>query len=343
MIASTLDAFLNSYTFGTHGSSTAVAETVRAVAAAALKLRAIMSNVGPGAADAILPRSDDDPRSALEARAGRVFMDAMADAPIAQYLDANAGRQVALTGGAPLAVAMHPLDGVSNIDINAALGTIFSVLPAVSDDVAGTFRQPGRNQLAAGFVVYGPQLGLVLTLGSGTHVFVFSASLGVFIRAWESCVIPPDASEYAINASNYRHWHGAVRLYIDDCISGLDGPRQRDFDMRWGASLVAHIYRILMRGGVYLDPADTRKGCGKGRLGLVHHANPIAMLVEQAGGSATDTIDPILDIVPETPDQLTPMACGSAGEVERIARYHTEPSNIAERAPLFGNRGLFRA
>ncbi len=302
----------------------------------------MMSNVGPGAADAILPRSEDDPRRVLEARAAAVFADALREAPVAHCFDANENRYVRFEPGRPLAVAIHPLDGVSNIDINAALGTIFSVLPAVGEHGDDPFRQPGRAQLAAGFVVYGPQLGLVLTVGHGTHVFVFSPALGVFVRAWEGCDIPPDASEYAINASNYRHWHGAIRLYIDDCLSGADGPRQRDFDMRWGASLVAHIYRVLMRGGVYIDPADSRIGWSRGRLGLVHQANPIAMLVEQAGGRATDAVDPILDIVPETPDQKTPLVCGSAGEVARIARYHTEPSMIAERAPLFGNRGLFR-
>lgn len=343
MIASTLDAFLNSYALSRNGLRPSVADIIRAVASAALKVRAIISNVGPGATDAILPRSDDDPRRILETRAAAVFLDTLRHAPVAHYFDADAGKHVVLDATAPLAVAIHPLDGVSNIDINAALGSIFSVMPAVADNADDTFRQSGRRQLAAGFVVYGPQLGLVLTLGNGTHVFVFSAALGVFVQAWESCIIPPDANEYAINASNYRHWHGAVRLYIDDCLSGLDGPRQRDFDMRWGASLVAHIYRILMRGGVYLDPADSRIGWLQGRLSLVHQANPIAMLVEQAGGRATDAIADILDIVPEALDQLTPLVCGSASEVTRIARYHTEPSMIAERAPLFGNRGLFRA
>ncbi len=342
MIASTLDAFLNSYAFSEQGLRPSVAHVIRAVASAALNIRAIMSNVGPGATDAILPRSDGDPRRVLEGRAAAVLVDALRHTPVAHYLDADAGKQVVLDATAPLAVAIHPLDGISNIDINAALGTIFSVMPGVAGNAADTFLQSGRRQLAAGFVVYGPQLGLVLSLGNGTHVFVFSAPLGAFVQAWESCIIPPDANEYAINASNYRHWHGAVRLYIDDCLSGADGPRQRDFDMRWGASLVAHIYRILMRGGVYVDPADSRVGWSRGRLGLVHQANPIAMLVEQAGGRATDAIDDILDLVPETLSQQTPLVCGSAREVERIARYHTEPSTIAERAPLFGNRGLFR-
>lgn len=341
MIATTLDAFLNSHALSGSNRAEPVADAVRAVAAGALKVRAMISNIGPGATDAILPRADD-PRGALEGRAGAIFLEALRAAPVAHCLDADSGRQSALRADAPLAVAIHPLDGMSNIDINAALGTIFSVLPATEADAAQTFMQPGRRQLAAGFVVYGPQLGLVLTLGRGTHAFIFSAPLGVFVQVAEGCSIPADASEYAVNASNYRHWSAAIRLYIDDCLSGADGPRHRDFDMRWGASLVAHIYRILMRGGVYLDPADRRKGFANGRLGLVHQANPIAFLVEQAGGRATDTVSDVLDLVPETQDQRTPLVCGSAAEVERIARYHNEPSMIAERAPLFGNRGLFR-
>jgi len=342
MIASTLDAFLNSYAPSQKELRSDVTVTVRAVAAAALKVRAIISNVGPGATHTILPRVGEDPRGVSGTHAAAVFLDAMRDAPVACYLDATTGASVALDPKASLAVAVHPLDGMSNIDINAALGTIFSVLPASEGDCENTFLQAGRRQLAAGFIVYGPQLGLVLTLGTGTHVFVFSASMGVFVQAWESCAIPPDAHEYAINASNYRHWNAAVRLYIDDCLSGAEGPRQRDFDMRWGASLVAHIYRILMRGGIYLEPADDRKGFTRGRLGLVCQANPIAMLVEQAGGRATDAINDILDQTPDALDQHTPLVCGSVGEVDRIARYHTDPSLIAERAPLFGNRGLFR-
>ncbi|QKD05265.1 class 1 fructose-bisphosphatase [Mesorhizobium loti] len=343
MIASTLDAFLNSYAMSQTGVRPAVAQAVRALASAALKLRAIMGTVGPGGGEALLTGGGADPRRALEARADATFLEAMTNVPVAFYAAEHGGAPTVLDREAQLAVAIQPLDGFSNIDINAALGTIFSVLPTLQEGETETFRQPGRKQLAAGFIVYGPQLGLVLTLGNGTHAFIFSAPLGVFVQARESCIIPAEATEYAINASNYRHWREAVRLYIDDCLSGADGPRNRDFDMRWGASLVAHIYRILMHGGVYLQPADNRPGCAHGHLGLVHQANPIALLVEQAGGAASDTAGPVLDLVPETLHQRTPLICGSLPEVERITRYHTEPSAIADRAPLFGNRGLFRA
>lgn len=203
--------------------------------------------------------------------------------------------------------------------------------------------QPGTSLLGAGFFIYGPQLALVLSIGSGTHVFVQSTRLGTFVQAYESRIVPARAHEFAINAANYRHWDEAVRLYVDDCLKGSEGPRERDFNMRWIASLVADCYRILMRGGVFLYPGDRRRGYGHGRLRLVYEANPIAYLIEQAGGSATDTIDRILEIQPQSLHQRVPLVFGSSREVARIARYHTDPSSIGERSPLFGNRGLFRA
>jgi len=150
-------------------------------------------------------------------------------------------------------------------------------------------------------------------------------------------------SEMCIRDRNYRHWDEAVRLYVDDCLKGSAGPREKDFDMRWIASLVADAFRILVRGGVFLYPGDSRRGYANGRIRLVYEANPIAMLIEQAGGAATDGIYSILDLPPASLHQRTPLVFGAAREVARIGRYHTEPSVIAERSPLFGNRGLFRA
>jgi fructose-1,6-bisphosphatase I len=184
---------------------------------------------------------------------------------------------------------------------------------------------------------------LVLTLGNGTHTFIHSRTEGIFRLAVAAQAIPSKTAEFAINASNYRHWDEAVRLYFDDCIKGGQASREGDSNMRWLASLVAETYRILVRGGVFLYPGDRRRGYGKGRLRLVYEAHPIALLVEQAGGLCTDTIEPILDIAASELHQRTPLVFGSAAEVARIARYHTLPSQIAERAPLFGERGLFRA
>ena len=263
-------------------------------------------------------------------------------AGVACYASEELPGPVTVNPQSDIAVAVDPLDGSSNIDTNVSIGTIFSVMPGRGGADA-TFAQSGSNQLAAGFFIYGPQLALVLTTGSGTRVYVFSRRLGTFVEAYESIAIPRSAREFAINASNYRHWSEAVRLYVDDCLAGSEGPRGEDFNMRWIASLVADTYRILMRGGVFLYPADGRRGYANGRLRLVYEANPIAMLVEQAGGAATDGVTRILEIEATDLHQRVPFVFGSSREVETIGRYHSDPSSISDRHPLFATRGLFRA
>ena len=202
--------------------------------------------------------------------------------------------------------------------------------------------QPGNRQKAAGFFIYGPQLLLVLTVGNGTHVFLFSPKFGGFVEMTASVAIAEKTQEFAINASNYRHWDRQMRSYIDDCLAGEEGPREKNFNMRWIGSLVADCYRILTRGGVFLYPGDQRKGYQKGRLRLVYEANPVAMVVEQAGGLATDGTRRILDIEPEDLHARTPLVFGSKQEVEHVGRYMEDPSAMAERSPLFGKRSLFR-
>lgn len=347
MTTATLDAFLNSYIGKEDGLRSAVAVTVDQLAQAAVKVRNTINQgvLGKAFAGTRGTNSDGDVQKDLDVFADDIFLDAMRHAPVALYASEELEQPVLLDRDAPLAIAIDPLDGSSNIDANVSIGTIFSLLPATGapdEDPAASFSQAGVNQLGTGFFIYGPQLALVLSLGSGTHVFVLSTRLGTFVQAYESRVIPARTQEFAINAANYRHWDEAVRLYVDDCLKGCDGPRERDFNMRWIASLVADCYRILIRGGVFLYPGDQRKGYHQGRLRLVYEANPIAYLVEQAGGAATDTVNRILEIEPESLHQRVPMVFGSAREVARIARYHTEPSSIGERAPLFGNRGLFR-
>ncbi|MCO5064757.1 MAG: class 1 fructose-bisphosphatase [Rhizobiaceae bacterium] len=347
MATATLDAYLDSFAGSGDAVRGAVAETIRQLSGAARKVRSMVLEgaTGIGVATGRL-NSDGDAQKELDVVADDLFLAAMRDAPVAAYASEENERAVALCPGAPLAVAIDPLDGSSNIESNVSIGTIFSILPCLGGrptDPAADFFQPGRKQLAAGFFIYGPQLALVVSLGSGTHVFVFSSRLGTYVQLHESRIIPERTSEFAINAANYRHWSEAVRLYVDDCLKGSDGPRERDFNMRWIASLVADAYRILIRGGVFCYPADQRKGYAHGRLRLVYEANPIAFLIEQAGGRATDCIDPILDITPLSLHQRVPLCFGSRKEVERIARYHLEPSAIGERHPLFSNRGLFRA
>ncbi len=287
---------------------------------------------------------DGDRQIALDILADRTFLHAARQAPDGAYASEELPDPLAIDASQPLALAIDPLDGSSNVDLNLSFGTIFSLLPMLhaAETPLATFLQPGSRQIAAGLIVYGPRLALVLTLGRGTHIFAFSETAGGFQLVAGDIRIPPQAREFAINASNYRHWDESVRLYFDDCVRGVHGPRERDFNMRWLASLVVEAYRILMRGGVFLYPADRRAGYGNGRLRLVYEANPVAFLIEQAGGHATNGVAPILEITPESLHQRTPLVFGSGREVAKLTSYHTEPSAIAERHPLFGQRGLFR-
>ena len=348
MTTATLDAFLGSYAESGDTLRASVSLVVRQLSLTAVKIRNTINQGALGKAFASSQGSknaDGDAQKDLDIFADDMFLEAMRQAPVALYGSEELAHPALLDPSAPLALAIDPLDGSSNIDTNVSIGTIFSILPVAGEpdsEPGASFFQKGDRQLAAGFFIYGPQLALVLTLGSGTHVFVFSARLGTFVQAYASIVIPDRAYEFAINAANYRHWDEAVQLYVDDCLKGSEGPRERDFNMRWIASLVAETYRILMRSGVFLYPGDRRKGYGDGRIRLVYEANPIAFLIEQAGGAATNTASRILDLTPKTMHQRVPFIFGSAREVARISRYHTEPSNIGERAPLFSKRGLFR-
>ena len=345
MGATTLHAFLADWANAgapRDPSRAEVAEVVRRLAEAAPAVRdAIGSGAFEGARPDAPANAGGDLPTGLDLHADRLFRDAMRQAPVACYASEEAREPLALRPGARLAVAIDPLDGSSNIEIGATIGTIFSILPAAAGDAdpAAPFRQPGRSQLAAGFFLYGPQLVLVLTVGAGTQAFRFSQR--GFLRTGDAFAIPARTQEFAINASNYRHWADPVRSYVDDCLDGAKGPREKDFNMRWTASLVAEAYRILVRGGVFLYPGDARPGYRQGRLRLLYEASPIAFLIEQAGGAATDTVAPILDLAPRSLHARTPLVFGAAREVARVARYHADPA--AERSPLFGRRGLFRA
>ncbi|HEX8739626.1 MAG TPA: class 1 fructose-bisphosphatase [Casimicrobiaceae bacterium] len=242
-------------------------------------------------------------------------------------------------------LAFDPLDGSSNTDVNVSVGSIFSIMRARdpdSDAVAGDFLQPGREQVCAGYAIYGPSTMLVLTLGHGAHAFTLDPMLGEFILTHPHLRIPAATAEFAINASNSRFWEPAVKRYVDECLAGRTGTRDKDFNMRWIASLIAETHRILMRGGVFLYPRDTREAGKPGRLRLLYEANPIGFIVEQAGGRASTGRVPVLDVVPEHVHQRVGFIFGSGDEVERIERYHRD-SNLREYdAPLFGTRGLFR-
>ena len=218
-----------------------------------------------------------------------------------------------------------PLDGSSNIDVNVSVGTIFSVLrnpPDHSEPTEEDFLQPGREQVAAGYAVYGPSTMLVLTVGKGVHGFTLDREMGSFIYTQAYMTIPPDTHEFAINASNARHWEAPVRRYVDEMTLGKEGPLGKDYNMRWVASMVADVHRILTRGGVFMYPMDDKCRAKGGKLRLMYEANPMAMLVEQAGGAATTGRERILDLKPTQLHQRVPVILGSKNEVERVTSYH---------------------
>jgi fructose-1,6-bisphosphatase I len=220
-----------------------------------------------------------------------------------------------------------PLDGSSNIDVNVSIGTIFSVLKApegMGTPTEQDFLQPGRKQVAAGYAVYGPQTMLILTTGNGVQCFTLDREMGSWVMTQRDIQIPAETKEFAINASNARHWYPPVKRYIDEMLAGKTGLRGKDFNMRWIASMVADVHRILNRGGIFMYPADLREPEKGGKLRLMYEANPMALIVEQAGGAATDGRRRILDIQPERLHQRVPVFLGSKSEVELVTSYHKE-------------------
>ncbi len=245
-------------------------------------------------------------------------------------------------------LVFDPLDGSSNLDVNVTVGTIFSVLRApdgVTDPKTEDFLQPGAQQVCAGYALYGPTAMIVITLGTGVHGFTLDPEIGAYILTHPNLMIPEETQEFAVNASNQRFWEPPVKRYVEECIAGRSGARGKDFNMRWIASLVAEVHRILMRGGLFMYPKDTKDPAKPGRLRLLYEANPMAMLIEQAGGAASTGRDRILDVVPLSLHQRVPVILGSKSEVARLARYHAEHDRgeVAFSSPLFNERSLFGA
>ena len=244
-------------------------------------------------------------------------------------------------------LVFDPLDGSSNTDVNISIGTIFSVLRhgAFRPPRDADYLKPGSEQVAAGYAIYGPATMLVLTVGRGVHGFTLDREIGNFILTHPDLSIAPTTSEFAINASNARFWEPPVHRYVAECQAGPAGARGRDFNMRWNACLVAEVHRILMRGGIYLYPRDSKDAAIAGRLRLLYEANPMGMLVEQAGGRASTGRIPLLDLRPEGVHQRVPVILGSRDEVERIERFHAEHDAGDDEAyvsPLFNDRSLYR-
>ena len=318
----------------------ALAATVCAIAGAARELTVVVSQ-GPLARS--LPaaagrNAGGEAQKELDVRARNVLQAALRNAPVAAFGSGERRNAKFLDRLSPVGVAIDPLEGSSNIDANVPIGTIFSILPMPPDgpgEPDEALLQAGSRQLAAGFVVYGPRTELVFSVGKGTQVCTLDRVSGRFLVTRTQIRIPAGRCEYAIDASNYPHWDEPIRAYIDDCMVGEEGPRGERFNMRGIASLVAETYRILGRGGIFLYPRDARPGHGQGRFRLVYEANPVAFVVEQAGGGATDGQDRILDLVPDDLDARVPLVFGSRDKVDRITRSHGDTRAAGERVPRF--------
>ena len=246
-------------------------------------------------------------------------------------------------------LVFDPLDGSSNLDVDVSVGSIFSILRAPQDLVDSgrdlvdaDFLQPGAAQVAAGYAIYGPTTMLVLSVGNGVAGFTLDPDIGEFKLTHPDIRVPPDTQEFAINSSNSRFWEPPVKRYVDECLAGKTGPRGKDFNMRWIASLVAEAHRILMRGGVFMYPRDTKDPSKPGLLRLLYEANPIGYVMEQAGGRASTGRQPVLGVKPAELHQRIGVVLGSKNEVERIERYHHDRATREPATPLFAERSLFR-
>jgi len=322
-----------------------VAAVIAALAAASIDLADLIAD-GPlagitGRTDGV--NSDGDQQKDIDHAADAMMRSALRGAPVAAMLSEESELPEILDEKAPLCVAIDPLDGSANLENNVSVGTIFSIRPR-GNDILSTFFEPGTAQRAAGFMVYGPQTTLVLALGERVDIFILDRRAREFVQTGSGVRIAPNTPEFAINASNRRHWHGPVRTYIDECLAGTHGGGEVDFNMRWIGSLVAEALRILVRGGVFLYPADARPGYREGRLRLLYEAHPMALVMEWAGGAATTGRRRILELGAKTPHQRVPLIMGSIRGVRDVAVIHEgiEPMFDNSDAPLFARRGLFR-
>jgi len=306
-----------------------------------ISLGDLQSNLGREVGE----NSDGDYQKALDVLADEAFMKKLSSSSVSWYASEEQEEVVELNKNGSVLLAIDPLDGSSNISNNVSIGTIFSLRSARGVNSKKHAREallsPGESQLAAGYVIYGPQTSIVLTTGSGVSEYILDKKAKAFTLCRSNINIPKDSAEYSINSSNYRHWSKPMKAYVDDLNLGIEGPAGKNFNMRWVASLVAETHRILSRGGIFIYPGDNRKGYEKGRLRMVYECAPIAFIIAQAGGGATDIYNNILSVEVEDLHGRTPFVFGSINEVNRVQVYHDLPGS--EVSPLFGKRGLFSA
>ncbi|MCA0921203.1 class 1 fructose-bisphosphatase [Pseudooceanicola nanhaiensis] len=300
-----------------------LAPVIEALCATGIDLAAVIARgpLGQSLGAGVGENSDGDQQKALDVLADEMFEAALKPAGVKYYASEEQETVLTLDEGGRYALAIDPLDGSSNIDVNVSIGTIFSIFEA-AEGANESFLRPASEQIAAGYIVYGPQTGLMITFGAGTLMFVLDPATGEFTLVSDKMTIPASAKEFSINASNRRHWFAPVKTYIETCEAGETGPRGKNFNMRWVGSLVAETHRILSRGGVFLYPGDARPKYDMGRLRMVYEVAPMAFLIEQAGGKATDGAAPILSLQAGELHERRPLVFGSAEEVDEIARLH---------------------
>lgn len=285
----------------------------------------------------------DGGRPDLERGAYELHVKALRTTDVQAVLSRQAAHPVLLDRTAPFSVCLDALDPPRNHLVNGPVGTLFSVIPSSATKPPGAaFLRSGRQICAAGFVLYGPAIVLGVSLGAGTQLYVLDRRTRVFKRSHAETVIPTGVAEFALNSSNIRHWDPPLRAFYDDLVAGRSGPYGEDYTMRWVGALAAETYRILVRGGLFMYPTDDRDGPQQGRLRLIYQAQPIAFIIEQAGGSATDMTGPILDRVPRQLHERTPFVFGSRDIVHRVSSYLESAEVDGEHSPLFRHRTLFR-
>ena len=285
---------------------------------------------------------EGDAQKPLDLFADDAILAALAKAGVRACVSEELGEPKKLDAKGGFLACLDPLDGSSNIDANITMGSILSLFDAPKKLDAGAFLQAGTEQRAAALTLYGPHTDLVFTTGAGVNLATLDPKKDAFRIARCDVKIPANRAEFAINASNARHWGKAVKSYVEDCVAGEDGPRAKDFNMRWVATMAADAYRILMRGGVYLYPGDRRPGYANGRLHVLYEANPVAFLIEQAGGEAIDGQRRIMEIAPASIHARTPLIFGSKDKIDHLRPYFEGDGYPAGRSPLFKRRGLLR-
>lgn len=302
-----------------------LADVVRSIAGACKQIAWLISDgpLGDDLGAAVGGNVQGEVQKELDRKSNELVVAACRRAPVFAIASEEMDEPMVCRPDADLLVAIDPLDGSSNIEVNLSIGTIFSILPKPKGvaDTEAMFLQPGSRQLAAGYVLYGPQTTLVLTCGAGASIFTLDRRVGDFVMTQDVVAIPPSSAEFAINTSNHRYWPSGIRRYVDECVAGADGPRGQNTNMRWVASLVAECQRILVRGGVFLYPGDTRPRYEAGRLRVLYEAFPISWIVEQAGGAAITGNGRVLDVTPASLHERTSFIFGSRDEVGNIGRY----------------------